>query len=63
MMDNTETTIIFDLDGTLIESASDNHHAVNEILTQIGTAKLSLEKPPLLLERRSKVDLVCHGRG
>jgi phosphoglycolate phosphatase-like HAD superfamily hydrolase len=44
MMNNTETVIFFDLDGTLIESASDNHHAVNGILTQIGMAKLSLKK-------------------
>lgn len=43
-MNNTETAIIFDLDGTLIESAPDIHHAVNEMLIQIGKAKLSLEK-------------------
>jgi phosphoglycolate phosphatase len=34
--------VIFDLDGTLIDSAPDLHHAVNRMLADLGGAPLSL---------------------
>lgn len=51
--------VIFDLDGTLVDSAPDIHWAVNEMLAMDGVAPLSLETVrgfvgggvPLLIER------------
>lgn len=51
--------VIFDLDGTLVDSAPDIHWAVNEVLEMDGLAPLSLETVrgfvgggvPLLIER------------
>ncbi|HEV2678408.1 MAG TPA: phosphoglycolate phosphatase [Aliidongia sp.] len=34
--------LLFDLDGTLIDSAGDLHHAINEMLTAVGRAPLTL---------------------
>ena len=38
----TPTTIVFDLDGTLVDSASDMHAAVNRILAGAGRSKITL---------------------
>ena len=36
------TLVVFDLDGTLIDSAPDMHRAVNLMLAELGCAPLSL---------------------
>lgn len=43
-MSDTPTTILFDLDGTLIHSAPDVCHAVNHVFDQEGFASLSVEQ-------------------
>lgn len=42
MKDKTTLQVIFDLDGTLIDSAPDLHAAVNRMLGDLGLAPLSL---------------------
>lgn len=44
MGENKRIAIVFDLDGTLIDSAPDIHCAVNEMLLQNGKSELSLGK-------------------
>jgi len=62
--------VIFDLDGTLVDSAPDIHWAVNELLEMDGVAPLPLETVrgfvgggvPLLIERVMRACGVPQGR-
>ncbi len=38
------TTIIFDLDGTLLDTAPDVHYCSNQVLVMMGLAEISLER-------------------
>ena len=42
-MEEYMKTIVFDLDGTLVESAPDIHDAANKFLADLGITPLSLE--------------------
>ena len=44
MTDTAPKSIVFDLDGTLIDSAPDIHAAVNRMLSDLGLADLSLRE-------------------
>src|SRR5256885_16657046 len=44
---------VFDLDGTLIDSAADLHRAVNHMLMELGCAPLPLVEVRSMIDRKS----------
>ena len=48
---NQNASLIFDLDGTLIDSAKDIQWVANKALSEIGATPLVMRKPLVLLVR------------
>ena len=52
------TTIVFDLDGTLVDTAPDLTHALNHALGQRGHAPVTLEAIRATVGRGARLSLI-----